>query len=375
MKETLVHKWLKYTENQESPSHYHLWCALFTIAAILERRVYIDRAFYTLYPNLYIVLVGPSAKTRKSTAIGIVEKFIRASLEEPAVISQKITTQALILALKERGKVADCAAGIVLASELDVFLRGDDELIRDLTQLYDCPDPFEARTIGRGKDTCPKACLNILGGTTPDWMSVPISALGGGLFGRIIFVYQDSVERRIAFPFISKEAKVLKEEIIERLKKISVLEGEFTFSSEGRTWFTDWYEEVLVLEGDGEITGYLGRKHDSLLKVSMGLSVAESDSLVLDTHHLETSLNLLNENEKKMGEVLQLAQTTISGRNISKVQRAISKETEITHSTLLTRLSYCMNSEEIKGLIEHLKESNEIEESVVEGKKVYRKKD
>ena len=61
----LLDDWLttytEYTSEQESPALFHLWVGTSVIASAMERRCYINRGYYTLYPNLYIVLIGESA--------------------------------------------------------------------------------------------------------------------------------------------------------------------------------------------------------------------------------------------------------------------------------------------------------------------------
>ena len=71
-------KYLEYTENSESPISYHTWCGLSVIAGALQRRVYLKWGLgRVIYPNLYVVLVGPSGRTRKGVAIGIAKDFLK----------------------------------------------------------------------------------------------------------------------------------------------------------------------------------------------------------------------------------------------------------------------------------------------------------
>ena len=61
--------WMKYTENTEPPELYRLWCGVSTVAAVLQRKCYLCWGLNTsLYPNMFIVLVGPSG-ARKGTAM------------------------------------------------------------------------------------------------------------------------------------------------------------------------------------------------------------------------------------------------------------------------------------------------------------------
>ena len=63
--------YLKYVDNTESPTSYHVWTALSCIAGALQRKCYIKWGLETVYPNMYVVLVGSAGRTRKSLAINI----------------------------------------------------------------------------------------------------------------------------------------------------------------------------------------------------------------------------------------------------------------------------------------------------------------
>ncbi len=67
--------YLDYTENTEPPKSYNTWVAISTIAAVLQRKCYISFDLEKLYPNMYIVLVGP-ASCRKGTALSIGYDFL-----------------------------------------------------------------------------------------------------------------------------------------------------------------------------------------------------------------------------------------------------------------------------------------------------------
>ena len=66
-----IDAYLKFTEKSEPPKMFHLWCAISVIASVLERKCRLEWGTITFYPNMYIVLVAPSGKARKGTAMGV----------------------------------------------------------------------------------------------------------------------------------------------------------------------------------------------------------------------------------------------------------------------------------------------------------------
>ena len=61
--------YLEYTKASESPTPFHFWTGVSTIAGALRRRVWIDQRYFQWTPNFYIVLVGPAGVAAKSTSL------------------------------------------------------------------------------------------------------------------------------------------------------------------------------------------------------------------------------------------------------------------------------------------------------------------
>ncbi|GAG33260.1 unnamed protein product, partial [marine sediment metagenome] len=226
--------YLQLTKEQESPDIFHLWCGISSIAAILERSVFMDRGFWKLFPNLYVILVSASAVDRKTTAINIANDIVRSAALDINMIAQKITTEALIKALQDEFLEHNVGAGYVVAEELSVFLgKGSEngQLLQLLTKAWGCPDILDYHTRGRGKESADKACLNLLGGSTPEWLHdcLPGQAIAGGFAGRVIFVHpKDGERKRIAFPKMTSEMILLRDSLINDLSIARELKGEYT---------------------------------------------------------------------------------------------------------------------------------------------------
>ena len=62
--------YVKFTSNSEPPELFHIWTALSVLAASLQRKCSLPWGTLTFYPNLYVVLIAPSGKARKGTAMG-----------------------------------------------------------------------------------------------------------------------------------------------------------------------------------------------------------------------------------------------------------------------------------------------------------------
>ncbi|KKL23906.1 hypothetical protein LCGC14_2420760, partial [marine sediment metagenome] len=66
-----IRAYMEYTLDTESPDTYHFWTALTMLGASTKRQVWLDmKMLGPVFPNFYVILVGPSG-ARKSAAAGI----------------------------------------------------------------------------------------------------------------------------------------------------------------------------------------------------------------------------------------------------------------------------------------------------------------
>lgn len=285
--------YMEYTRDTESPDSYHFWTAISILGAITKRQVWMEMHYFQIYPNFYTILVGPSG-ARKSAAGSIGLKLgLKAGLRK---FSDKITDAALIKDLSdatekrvEGSNIQLCSPVLIYASELGVFMGLDaysSGVIADLTDLYDCPKAWEKKTISRDSEMIIAPYVSFFGCTTPQTLKdvIPASAVGQGFTSRILFVWASRRRKRVPIPSWDDTHTMLENHLINDLKTIGKLKGPFTFSPEGLKAYKEFYNTRPEPEDewdDERMRGYASRKDIHLLKVAMGMSLAEKDELVL----------------------------------------------------------------------------------------------
>lgn len=305
--------YLKFTENSESPLNYHIWCGLSVIAGALQRRTYLRWGLgRVVYPNLYVVLVGPSGRTRKGVAIGIAKEFLKKVPGITVTPESSSGRQAMILAMKralvnfqdpQDGKIKFHCSVTAFSEELSVFLgQGDIAYLSNLTDWYDSKDDWEYETVGRGKDTLQGLCLNLMGGTAPDWIQsmIPQEALGGGFTSRIIFIVEEKKRKLVPEYIPTKEELELAEVLQRDLERISNLSGEVTFTEDAKALYIDWYikQDTDLSEGrpaipDTRFAGYCERRATHLQKLMLLCSASRGDDLKITKEDVQRALKLL----------------------------------------------------------------------------------
>lgn len=314
------------TENSEPPVLYRKWCAISAIASALQRKVKLELGLsLTIYPNFYIVLVGPSA-TGKGTAMRYVYDIIK---EIPAIkqAAQATSLQSLIRRMKETNLTDVGADGTmrfhssitIFSEEFTVFLGyHNQELMAALCDWYDCRDRWVYDTIKRDREEIVGVWVNILGGTTPDNIqsSFPMEAIGGGLTSRIIFVNEEKRNKLVIFPAATLAEIELQQYLIRDLEQISLLSGNYQYTEGALDFYADWCIEADRNPPfhDKKFDGYNGRRRNHLNSIAMVCAASRSNDLSITRYDIERAASLLAEVEVKMGTVFRgIGKSDISG--------------------------------------------------------------
>lgn len=314
-----ISAFMLYTENTEPPKLFRKWAAISAIASALQRKVRVEWGTDLMfYPNLYVVLVGPSA-TGKGTAMSPALNIMN---EVPAVrmSAQATSLQALIRRLKETNLTdIDMETGAqqyhssmtILSKEFTVFLGyHNKELMATLCDWYDCDNRWTYETISRKKEEIVGVWVNLIAGTTPDLIqsSLPIESIGGGLTSRIIFIFEEKKDKLVILPTKTQKELELRECLVHDLEKISMISGGFKWTEGFVSAWGDWCHECEVSPPfyDTRFDGYLGRRRSHVMKLSMIVSASHGrHDLVLSSDDLEEAIILLKEAENKMGLVFK----------------------------------------------------------------------
>jgi len=72
-----LHEYMSYTSWNEAPAPFHFFVGCAVFGAAMERRVYFNRGYYNLFPNIQLLLVAPTGRCRKSTATNIGVKILQ----------------------------------------------------------------------------------------------------------------------------------------------------------------------------------------------------------------------------------------------------------------------------------------------------------
>lgn len=296
MREDFINNYLQYRKATEPPVFFHRWSILSAIGAYLARDVGFELGDFTIYPNMYAMLIGVPG-TRKSTAIKLAKKLIQKTGYDK-FSADKSSKEKFILDLAgDDGALPEEASDLIdenlwgaskddrisemfiACDEFNNFIgNGNLEFISLLGEFWDYSGVYSNR-IKNGKSVrVPNPTISILGGNTATGFSLafPSQAIGQGFFSRLILVYSEPSTRKITFPEKSDEQATT--ELVQQLIAIKALAQSNTVKvTDGARLLLDKiYKSEYHLE-DIRFEHYANRRFTHLLKLCLIHTLARTE--------------------------------------------------------------------------------------------------
>ncbi len=315
--------WLKafmdYASYGEAPKYMYFWAGVSAIAGALQRKVWIDQAYFKWYPNFYIVFVAPPGIVSKSTTVGTAMQLLK-RVEGVVFGPDVVTWQALTSTFAEsaqafeyKDKLHVMSAITLESSEFGNLLDPHDKAMVDLlVSLWDGkPGVFKKKTKHSGDDAIENPWINLIACTTPSWIAqnFPEYMIGGGFTSRCLFVYADKKAKYIAYPGLAVPSDLQDKEdkLIADLTAISKLTGEYKLTREAVAWGEAWYQKHYTTRNlsldDDRFGGYIARKQTHIHKLAIILAAATSDNLLITDEILTVAEQMTTDLEKDMQKV------------------------------------------------------------------------
>ncbi len=356
--------YMEYTDNSEPPTLFRTWCGISTICAVLKRKCYMEWES-RIYPNMYVVLVGPSG-CRKGTAMRPAFDFLSSMGIKMA--AEAITREALIRELKkasdntideETQEMHMHASLTIFSQELTVFLGQNNlQLMSDLTDWFDCRERWTYRTKNKGTDDITGVWVNLIGATTPSILqtALPQDAIGGGLTSRIIFVYGGRKAKLVPAPFKTQVEVELGEKLRDDIDAIHAISGSFKMTKDWLDRYITWYSEQEADPPFKEesFAGYNERRSLHLRKLCMAVCASRTDDMIITLDDFDRALGLLITTEKGMRTVFMGRGRNPYSDIIYKLGAWLQEANNILYQDVIARFHKDIGADEMDRLIQTL---------------------
>ena len=389
-----INKYIEYTRHDESPEIFHRWTAYVVLSAAINRNCWVDRGYYKLFPNLYVLFIGPSG-VGKSTSSGIGIELLRESTLRVNIYKDFITSGALMEFMSRATVNMEFTKGsktlvikktplLLYASELGNLLSvrsGIRELTLLLTELFNKQGDHEDTTNKRGSISIKKPCVTFFACCFPSWLEEELTSISlrSGFLGRMLVVYANSKRHLAPEIKLTESDKTLRKDLLHDLEIIGALYGPMAFSKEADRFWQSWYQSLPTECGgqdvEIEVDGFLSRKPAFVHRLAMIHSLARDNSMVIDIEDLQEAQRLLNVCQMHMQGIVP---TTERFRVLTKIKHNMLKLSEktgkdvIQKSDLMKRISRFANVKILDEVLEQLILEGQVS---LEGRKIKLYKD
>lgn len=281
----------------------------------MRRNVWVQKGkLYKLYPNVYVMLIARSGG-RKGFPVSLSRKLVE-EVGNTRIINGRSSIQAIIqdlgtaFSVEGRPPIIDAHA-LLSFPEFGSSLVDDPDALTILTDLYDshAHDIWTNNLKGSGKTQLKNPCISILAASNEAHFhdKVGETSVLGGFVARTVLV--DEKKKSRINPLIDDSGSEINiKELARYLIELSKLNGPFIWSPSAKTlykeWYTDFSNKLEESEKD-DPTGTSDRIHDTIIKTSMLLSLADKPELVIEKGAVNAAIELCLKSAGDAGRITQ----------------------------------------------------------------------
>lgn len=375
---TNFEKWKSITEGLPSPDNFVEWGWYSLIASALQRRVWLGPSHLPCYPNLYTILVAPPGVGKglvikqvaemlkmhkldltsynQDAAKDVQDKEMLAILAEKEVEtaqkseingmqSTKVPEKSLLIPVAANATTYEALVGAMASSYrrinytafsdklqrdkmeiyghsslafcleeiASLFRKRTEDLVNFCLEAYDCGD-YEYDTRTRGKDRIRRCCLNIFGGTTPDFMQSTFDdrLLNQGFSSRTHFIFANKNRKNVFWiPSLTKEQLEYKYQLSIHIKSLTKLYGNIKISTETEKFLIEWWDKeqndtTKRSNTSPKLVPYYARKNIHIMKLAIAIHFGESTDMFIGQEVFEQAIEVSRLEEKSMHLALNL---------------------------------------------------------------------
>lgn len=297
--------YLDYTDldNSEAPAIYHRWVCASIIGALKGRSVYFPFGHSMIYPNQYIMLMGPPA-SKKGTAMGVGKSLLK-KVGYTRFAADRTSKEAFLKGMRQFETDSPAAVNelealvfdapsesYICAGEFVDFIgQGDTGFMMSLTNMWDnLPEYRHPKITGRDI-LVDKPTINLLGGSTPTTFSLafPPEAIGTGFLSRVILVHTEESGNKVAWP--EEPDPLFTELLVKHLAEIKELKGALVLGKGVKVLGAEIYKKAVLVE-DPRFAHYNSRRHIHLIKLASIMAVADLSLEITEKHYIRANTML-----------------------------------------------------------------------------------
>lgn len=425
-------KWLSYTEALPSPENYISWGWVYLISASLQRRVWCPPSSRPVFPNVYVTLVGKAGigkgnvirsvqkllshhkmetSKREFKALNADDQKLLDSiiiLEQEAELKKQASDKSKGSSYKDKllipigadavtyeelvhqmassisrtpfnwvnpatGKLemnvaSYCALAFVLEEMASLFRKNTESLVNFFLQAYDCGDSYEYATKNSGRDRITKLCLNILAGTTPEFMQETFDdrLISQGYSSRNFFIYA-ARNRKVEFFFddLNKGQSQHERDLLLHIKKLTELYGECIVDDETRVFLKEWVVDFFKNPQNRpskspKLDAFCARINIHIMKVTMAFHFGESLDMHIPLSTFKRAIDFIMCEMKTMHLALVLTGTNPLSRVADHVKSFLAMCGKLSFIDIFMEVNSSATKDQLTEVLEMLQDTKQV---------------
>jgi hypothetical protein len=348
----------------ESPLSYNLWGGISVVSSALKRNVFMNLKTFTIYPNQFIVFVGPPGlgkgvamrDSHEFTERDKLVNYMSDRVTAPRIIEKLFQgfTSPMKVSNGQVGIGAKDASVTLTSTELPTLIGSSDWMLTFLCDAWD-KGKFDYDTKNKGSFVVSGMCVSLIGGCTPDFIRKiskdSNSTVSSGFSARTIFVNETKKSKKLAWAdgLRNNPLKIgVIKDLEDRLLDISNLSGEFVLDPYARQLYEKFYDVLDSTDDDTDVyRNFRSRQHIHVLKTAMALSAAESNSLIITKVILEKAIGLVEDIAVGIDEVFRGVGESDLSSALARLQLYIERKKLVTSPQLIEDNIRFINHEDI----------------------------
>lgn len=300
----------------EIPEAWHKWCLIALVAASVGKRVAFQKfGHQTLWPNLFIFLIGPSGLGKG----GAISHMLQLEHMRHNTLNGASTHRALIQRFAQAAPEGHPGyeSVFMIHEELGNSIPSGNlgrAFIKFVTDGFQrAGDYYTDATRRDGEVSFPKPCINWLAGSTPQWLgeSVSLNDMLSGFFGRVVGVpawynFDERVYMPSRFDPPDREDVLLY--LCQRIHWLTMIPEGSIFEMDLHAMQVDeeWYLNRPEPQ-DERLYPWWRRESDLALKLAMIMSLCRGQSLHISVEDITQAHELVREARDAMPRIIQWA--------------------------------------------------------------------
>lgn len=350
----------------EAPLQFHIATGLVILSTALGRNVYMQEGATNYYPNLYIVVVGVSGSSKKSTATGMVFKFLNKL--EPSIV---LGSTGSLEAIQEAFQSNYCHC--IVYDELRMITDNEDKsygkgLVTFLTSIWGGQDEYrvDRKNIPEDKRIIHNPTMNLICATTPEWMQLKEADVLGGFLGRFLPICANESDKRL-LPRRQPIDQVMFDSLFNRLKEIRDIKNKvYIWDEEAGKIFDGLYKELdenfRKEKNISQIRPYWSRIDTHIRKLAMIFDIAsENPTYTITKDNLTRSYLIMEVITDYYREMLGSLTFSWADKKEQQIVDALKKVAPngIKHAEIMR--NFHLKSKDMEALMNTLQEKEIIE--------------